>query len=74
MIRTKRNDREEGAVMFIVMLILLMGTATAIFAMHTTSYEVRAVRLQQAHDPDAEHRRVWPDRDDGVDRHGHARR
>lgn len=28
--------------MFIVMLVLLMGTATAIFAMHSTSYEVRA--------------------------------
>lgn len=42
MIRKKRHDSESGAVMFIVMLILLMGTATAIFAMHTTSYEVRA--------------------------------
>lgn len=37
-----RRAREEGAVMFLVMLMLLMGTATAIFAMHTTTYEVRA--------------------------------
>lgn len=37
-----RPSREEGAVMFLVMLMLLMGTATAIFAMHTTTYEVRA--------------------------------
>ena len=36
------NTSEEGAVMFIVMLILLMGTATAVFAMHATSYEIRA--------------------------------
>lgn len=28
--------------MFIVMLVLLMSTATAIYAMHSTSYEVRA--------------------------------
>ena len=38
----KKRQSESGAVMFIVMLVLLMGTATAIFAMHTTSYEVRA--------------------------------
>ncbi len=38
----KKYEREEGAVMLIVMLILLMSTATAIYAMHSTSYEVRA--------------------------------
>lgn len=36
------KPREEGAAMLIVMLVLLMVTATATFAMHSTAYEIRA--------------------------------
>jgi hypothetical protein len=36
------NPRREGAAMLIVMMILLMSTATAVFAVHATSYEIRA--------------------------------
>jgi hypothetical protein len=36
------NESQEGAAMLIVMLIILMATAVAMFAIHATSYEVRA--------------------------------
>ena len=40
--RTKnRRVRQEGAVMLVVMLVLLLTTATAIFAIHSTSTEIR---------------------------------
>src|SRR5690606_34704144 len=38
----RRHEREEGAVMLVVMLVLLMITATATFAIHATTTEVRA--------------------------------
>ena len=39
--------REEGAVMLVVMLIVLIVTATAIFAMHSTMFELRAAGSQR---------------------------
>lgn len=41
-IRPRARRREEGAVMLVVMLVLLMTTATAVFAIHSTSSEIRA--------------------------------
>lgn len=38
----RTRTRREGAVMLIAMLVLLMATATATFAVHATSYEIRA--------------------------------
>ncbi len=40
--RPARAREQEGAVMLIVMLILLMGTATAVIAVRASSYEMRA--------------------------------
>lgn len=40
--RRPSRPRREGAVMLIAMLVLLMATATATFAVHATSYEIRA--------------------------------
>jgi hypothetical protein len=37
-----RGQRQEGAAMLVVMLVLLAATATASFAFHATSFEVRA--------------------------------
>jgi len=39
--RRPRRDR-EGAVMIVVMLVLLAGTATALFGVHSTTFEIRA--------------------------------
>ncbi len=36
------SQKKEGAAMLVVLLILLMSTATAVFAVHSTSTEVRA--------------------------------
>lgn len=41
-LRRAAPQREEGAVMLVVMLVLLMTTATAVFAIHSTSSEIRA--------------------------------
>ncbi len=41
-LRPVAKVREEGAVMLVVMLVLLMTTATAMFAIHSTSSEIRA--------------------------------
>lgn len=39
----KRNTRRnEGAAMLMVLLVILMATATAMFAIHATAFEVRA--------------------------------
>ncbi len=40
--RRQTNASEEGAAMLVVMFILLMGTATALYGMHSTSFEMRA--------------------------------
>ncbi len=54
--RTPRRDqprpmrhpkKEQGAVMIVVMLVLLAATASAVFAVHTTSYELRASGFQR---------------------------
>lgn len=37
-----RAKRQQGAAMLIVMLVLLMATAIAVFSVHATSYEIRA--------------------------------
>jgi hypothetical protein len=42
-----RKEREEGAVMLVVMLVVLMVTATAIFASHSTMFELRAAGSQR---------------------------
>lgn len=42
-IASKRSiERREGAAMLVVLLVLLMTTATATFAIHSTSIEIRA--------------------------------
>ncbi len=38
----KKKERREGAAMLIVLMVLTMTTATATFAMHSTSVEMRA--------------------------------
>lgn len=46
--RTRRFPaRREGAAMLIVLLVLLMTTATATFAMHATTVEIRAAGFQR---------------------------
>lgn len=40
--RKRGHTREDGAAMLIVMLILLMATSTAVFAVHATTSEIRA--------------------------------
>lgn len=40
--RSRRAERREGAAMLVVMMILLMSTATALFAVHSTTFEIRA--------------------------------
>lgn len=40
--RRARRPREEGAVMLVVMLVVLMVTATAMFAIYSTTYELRS--------------------------------
>jgi len=38
----RSQRREEGAAMLVTMLVLMMVTATGVFAVHSTSYEIRA--------------------------------
>jgi hypothetical protein len=38
----KQQGKEEGAAMLVTMLVLLMSTATAVFAVHATTYEIRS--------------------------------
>ena len=46
--RARRRPRQEqGAVMIVVMLVLLAATASAVFAVHSTSYELRASGFQR---------------------------
>jgi hypothetical protein len=40
--KSRRHARREGAAMLVVMLLLLIVTATATFAIHTTSVELRS--------------------------------
>lgn len=40
--RGARADREQGLAMLVVMLVLMMVTATAVFAIHATGFEMRA--------------------------------
>lgn len=40
-------NKEQGAVMIVVMLVLLAATASAVFAVHSTSYELRASGFQR---------------------------
>ena len=40
--RRRSRKSQEGAAMLIIMLMLLMVTGTAMFAIHATSYEMRA--------------------------------
>lgn len=49
-IASKRSiERREGAAMLIVLMVLLMTTATATFAIHSTSVEIRAAgHMRQA--------------------------
>ncbi|MEO0321365.1 MAG: hypothetical protein AAF447_00270 [Myxococcota bacterium] len=47
--RQQRVARQQGAAMLVVMLVLLMGTATGIYAAHQTTFEIRAAgHLRQA--------------------------
>lgn len=41
-LRRRHSKRNEGAAMLIIMLMLLMVTGTAVFAIHATGYEMRA--------------------------------
>lgn len=41
------KEREEGAVMLVVMLVVLIVTATAMFAIHSTMFELRAAGAQR---------------------------
>jgi hypothetical protein len=45
--RRLRKEREEGAVMLVVMLVVLIVTATAMFAVHSTMFELRAAGSQR---------------------------
>jgi len=36
------SQKREGAAMLVTMLVLLMSTATAVFAVHATQYEIRS--------------------------------
>jgi hypothetical protein len=40
--RTQARDKQEGAAMMIVMFVLLVSSASATFAVHSTSYEIRS--------------------------------
>ncbi|MFW2388987.1 MAG: hypothetical protein ACN4G0_11660 [Polyangiales bacterium] len=37
----KQQRKQEGAALFVVMMIVMVGTASAVFAAHTVSHEVR---------------------------------
>lgn len=45
--RTMRSQKQEGAAMLVVMGILLAASATAMFAVHSTSFEMRAAGYQR---------------------------
>lgn len=38
---TKRRPKNEGAALFVVLMIIMVGTASAVFSASTVSYEVR---------------------------------
>lgn len=40
--RAQKRQRQEGVVILVVLMMLLMATGTALYAMHSTSYEQRA--------------------------------
>jgi hypothetical protein len=40
--RRRRRQREDGAVMLVVMLVVLIVTAAAMFAVHSTTFEIRS--------------------------------
>jgi hypothetical protein len=40
--RARKRQRQEGVVILVVLMMLLMATGTALYAMHSTSYEQRA--------------------------------
>lgn len=48
-LRVKRNRKQEGAAMLVVMLLLLIVTATATFAVRTTSLEIRSSGYARQH-------------------------
>ena len=37
----KRAQKQEGAALFVVLMIIMVGTASAVFSAHTVSHEVR---------------------------------
>ena len=37
----KRPQKQEGAVLFVVLMIIMVGTASAVFSANTVSHEVR---------------------------------
>jgi hypothetical protein len=47
MSRARKKRSEEGIAMLVVMMVLLMVTATAIFAIHSSAFEVRAAGMNR---------------------------